>query len=352
MKRIIAILLCMSLILTCFSACGIKRPGQKKVTVVFLTDSSGFSSEDDTNKQIKDALEGLKKSAGIVPTYKEGKDKESYVSNLRELAESKEYDVILTVGYAMSRAVDNVAKEYPEQLFVTIDYPVNKDNVLSIVFREEESAFYSGVLAALMTKTNKVGFVSSFEGQNMSHLYGFLLGIRAVDPNIAVEIVYTHSYTDLSTGTAAAEKLKAAGVDVLYSCAAAPTSALVDYAKENKMLVINSDIYKYDSTDKALISETSKKYKSSVEYIINAAIEVTKDGEGAKRGGISTESRYAGIAQNAFEFSFSSNVPKDIRGKLEAVKIMFANSEIVVPTDDAGYTNFDLSIFEGKAFKK
>lgn len=145
-----------------------------------------------------------------MPTYKEGKDKESYVSNLRELAESKEYDVILTVGYAMSRAVDNVAKEYPEQLFVTIDYPVNKDNVLSIVFREEESAFYSGVLAALMTKTNKVGFVSSFEGQNMSHLYGFLLGIRAVDPNIAVEIVYTHSYTDLSTGTAAAEKLKAA----------------------------------------------------------------------------------------------------------------------------------------------
>lgn len=141
-------------------------------------------------------------------------------------------------------------------------------------------------------------------------------------------------------------------MDVIYSCATAPTSALVDYAKENKMLVINSDVYKYDSTDKALISEASKKYKSSVEYIINAAIEVTKDGEGAKRGGISTESRYVGIAQNAFEFSFSSNVPKDIRGKLEAVQIMFTNSEIVVPTDEAGYTNFDLSIFEGKSFKK
>ncbi len=89
-----------------------------------------------------------------------------------------------------------------------------------------------------------------------------------------------------------------------------------------------------------------------MEYIINAAIEAAKGGEGAEMGGINTESRYVGIAQDAFDFSLNNSVPKEVKDKMEAVKIMFTNSEIVVPTDEAGYTNFDLSIFDGKAFKK
>lgn len=352
MKKEIAMLLCICLILTCFAGCTtISKENPNKISVLFMTDTNGFKGKDDTNRQVKSALETLKRDVDISLSYQEGKDKERYAPDLRALAEGKKHNVILTAGYATSRAVDSIAKDYPQQLFVTIDQPVNKDNVLSIVFREEESSFYNGVLAALMTKTNAVGYIASFEGQNMQYLYGFLLGVRAVDPNIAIHTAYTSSYTDLATGQTVTEKLKNAGADIVYSCAAAPTSSVIDYAQQNGMLVINSDIYKYDQSSKALISITRKKYKSSVEYIISAAIEALK-GEKTTPGGINTEIRYVGIAQDAFEFSLGSSVPKEIQEKLEAVKIMFTNSEIVVPTDEAGYSGFDLGIFQGKTFKK
>jgi basic membrane protein A len=114
----------------------------------------------------------------------EVKDKELYSTYIKNLAESAKYDLILTCGYSTSRALDSVAKDYSDQLFATIDYISNSSNVMSIAFKEEESAFYCGVMAALMTQTNTIGIAASFKNQNLDYIYGFITGVKAVNENI------------------------------------------------------------------------------------------------------------------------------------------------------------------------
>ncbi|WP_231724612.1 BMP family lipoprotein, partial [Streptobacillus felis] len=60
----------------------------------------------------------------------------------------------------MKESVEAVAGEYPDQKFALIDDVIEgKDNVVSLMFREQEGAFLTGALAAMMTKTNVLGFV-------------------------------------------------------------------------------------------------------------------------------------------------------------------------------------------------
>lgn len=352
MKKIITITILLSiLILT--SCSGISNTGGadgSKLNVAFI--AAANSSENDINAQIKDELKTLQKNEGITYTVVQVNDKESYATYIKNAAEENKYDLILTTGYSTSKALDSIAKDYPEQMFGTIDYISNSNNVISIAFKAEESAFYSGVMAALMTQTNTVGIAASFKNQNEDYIYGFMTGVKAVNEGINTVLEYTGSYTDLETGTTAAQNLKAQGADIIYSAATAPTSSIILFAEKNNMKVINSDIYVYSQSSDAVLSSTSKKYKSSVDYIINAAIEMKTSTNTSSSNGINTELQYVGIAQEAFNFTMSKSVPNDIKDKLKAVDIMLIDSDFIVPVDKSMYDNFDFTIFAGKAFKK
>lgn len=355
MKKIIT-LLSILLLMLFFNACtgieNIEGVEESDINIVFMTNSNAMDSDNDTNVQIKDALKAMESNNDIVTSVVEVKDKESYTSTLESLAEEGKYDLILTAGYSTSKALDSVAKDYSDQLFATIDYISNESNVLSIAFREEESSFYSGALAALMTQTDVIGCASSFKNQNMEYIYGFITGARAVNPDIEIDLEYTGSYTDLDTGEEVGKKFADQGVDIIYSCAAAPTSSIIEYAEANNMQVINSDTYEYGQTSDALLCVTSKQYKTSVEYIVNAAVDIINSQANNSGDEIDTELRYVGIAQEAFAFDLSKEVTDSVQDKLKAVNIMFLNSELVVPNDKTTFSNFDMSIFEGKAFRK
>src|SRR4029453_18965650 len=68
-------------------------------------------------------------------------------------------DPILAVGFTQANAVEKVAKEFPKVRFTVIDGVVKLPNVQSVLFKEHEGSFLVGVLAALASKSGKVGFV-------------------------------------------------------------------------------------------------------------------------------------------------------------------------------------------------
>jgi len=352
MKKIIilSIALLLLLLTSCKNVEIYENPQENKTDIVFM--ASGNSSDDDMNAQIIDALKNMEKSAAITVNVIEVEEKESYSRILKSLAEEKKYDLIMIAGYTTGKALDSIAKDYPEQLFACIDYISNAKNVLSIAFRQEEAAFYSGVLAALMTKENKIGLVSSFENQESEYIYGFITGVKAVNEDIETVVEYTKSYTDIETGTQAAKNIDSQGADIIYSCATAPTSNIIDYAEKKDIKVINSDIYTFSQSSDALICVTKKKYKTSVEYIVNAAMDIIKNMQQSEDDEISTDLRYVGVAQNAYEFVMSKKVDNAVKDKLKAVDIMILDSEFIVPNNEAMYENFDFSVFEGKAFRK
>ena len=58
------------------------------------------------------------------------------------------FSPIMTVGFAWATALGKVADEFPDTKFGIIDMVVDKPNVQSIVFKEQEGSFLVGVIAA------------------------------------------------------------------------------------------------------------------------------------------------------------------------------------------------------------
>ena len=52
--------------------------------------------------------------------------------------------LVIGVGYGHQAAIDAAAQEYPSARFTLIDAVVDRPNVQSIVFREQEAAIWSG----------------------------------------------------------------------------------------------------------------------------------------------------------------------------------------------------------------
>src|SRR5574338_1355139 len=95
----------------------------------------------------------------------EGTDREA---GLRLLA-AEGMDIVIGVGFIFTDDLTQLAREYPNTRFAGVDYAVATDqtgkpippppNLAALKFREEEGSYLVGALAALVSKTKKVGFV-------------------------------------------------------------------------------------------------------------------------------------------------------------------------------------------------
>src|SRR5215467_11477776 len=72
-------------------------------------------------------------------------------------------DPIIAVGFSQAVALEKVGKEFPNTRFTIIDSVVKLPNVQSVVFKEQEGSFLVGMLAALASKSGKIGFVGGMD---------------------------------------------------------------------------------------------------------------------------------------------------------------------------------------------
>ena len=70
---------------------------------------------------------------------------------------------IVVIGFYYATPLAGVAARFPAQRFTLIDAAVDRPNVRSVVFREQEGSFLVGMLAALASKTGKVGFIGALD---------------------------------------------------------------------------------------------------------------------------------------------------------------------------------------------
>ena len=74
-------------------------------------------------------------------------------SNIAEFAEN-DYDIIVTVGFALGVATAEAAALYPDVTFIGVDQFQGETlaNVVGLVFHEDHSGYLAGVLAARLTQ--------------------------------------------------------------------------------------------------------------------------------------------------------------------------------------------------------
>src|SRR5437588_5850757 len=112
---------------------------------------------------------------------------------MRAFAE-RGYDLVIGVGFAQGPIMQAVAKDYPNIHFAIIDGVIFEDdgktpkaNVASLVFKEHEGSYLVGMIAAMTSKTGKLGFIGGMD-IGLIHRFegGYEQGAKAANPNIQV----------------------------------------------------------------------------------------------------------------------------------------------------------------------
>lgn len=154
--------------------------------------------------------------------------------------------IIVAVGFTQASAVEKVAKQYPEVKFTVIDAVVDLPNVQSINFREQESSFLCGMLAAMASKTGKIGFVGGMDIPLIRKFaVGYTEGAKHVNPEIEVFQNMTGTtpaaWGDPTKGGELAKSQFGRGADVIFHAAGATGLGVMQAAKDAGKLAIGCD---------------------------------------------------------------------------------------------------------------
>jgi basic membrane protein A and related proteins len=153
---------------------------------------------------------------------------------------------VVGIGFPQAASIEAVAKDFPNSRFAIIDMVVNLPNVQSFVYREHEGSFLVGMLAAMASKTGKVGFVG---GQDIplvrKFLCGYEQGAKYANPKVEVLSSMTgttpSAWVDPPRGAELTKAQIAQGADVIFAAAGTTGLGIMQAAKDAGKLAIGVD---------------------------------------------------------------------------------------------------------------
>lgn len=213
-----------------------------KPAVVF---STGGKFDKSFNEGVWQGAERFKKETNIAVAEFEPSNETQFEQALRRFAQRGQ-DPIIAVGFAQAVALEKVAKEFPNIHFTLIDSVVNLPNVQSVVFKEQEGSFLVGMLAAMASKTGKIGFVGGMDIPLVRRFQcGFEQGIKYANPNAELITNMTGTtpaaWNDPGRGAELAKGQFDRGVDVVYAAAGSTGLGILQAAKDRGKLGIGVD---------------------------------------------------------------------------------------------------------------
>ena len=164
---------------------------------------------------------------------------------MRRMAE-RGANPIVGVGFSQGTPMEKVARANPKLQFALIDAVVTLPNVQSILFKEHEGSFLVGMLAAMASKTGKVGFIGGMDIPLIRKFQcGYEQGARYANPKVEVTMNMTGTtpaaWNDPTRGSELAKAQFAKGVDVVFAAAGGTGIGVYQAAKDSGRYAIGVD---------------------------------------------------------------------------------------------------------------
>ena len=218
--------------------------GPIKVGFVYVgpVGDAGWTFQHDlARKQMETALKG-KVTTEAVENVPEGADSERVI---REMAQGGA-KVIFATSFGYMNSTLNVAKQFPNVVFMHATGYKTAPNVGVYNGRFYEGRYLCGVIAGKMTKSNIAGIVAAYPiPEVVMGINAFTLGMKSVNPKAEVRVVWTNSWFDPGKEREAALTLCSMGADMLTHDT---DSTAVNQAAEEKGVKVfcyNSDEIKF-----------------------------------------------------------------------------------------------------------
>ena len=164
---------------------------------------------------------------------------------LRRFADNGNNPIIMT-GFAFGNVLSEVAPDYPDTKFALIDMVVDAPNVRSVVFNEHEGSYLVGMMAAMASETDTVGFIGGMDIPLIRKFAcGYAQGVQAVNPDAKIVANMTGTtpaaWNDPVKGSELTKAQISQGADVVYAAAGGTGVGVLQTAADEDILSIGVD---------------------------------------------------------------------------------------------------------------
>lgn len=317
-----------------------------KVALIFDIGGRGDGGFNDS------AYIGLEKAVrelGVKAVYVEHKRNLEREQALNDAAAS-DAGMIIGVGFGFSEKLDKLAEKYPDKKFVCVDYSVKYDdrgrvvpppaNLSGLMFKEEEGSYLVGAIAALTSKTGKIGFIGGMDSPMIRKFQaGYLAGAMAVRPDIRVALKYAgitgRAFNDPQKGYRIAISMYREGADIIYHAAGATGAGLFRAAKRMKRLAIGVDVDQSAQAPGLVLSSMIK----NIDMVVFESVQSWSDGKFT--GGLKS----LGLKEKGVGFVYNDQnrnlIAGDVLDQVLALQSKILSGELIVP--QTGESRFSMS---------
>ncbi len=323
-----------------FFSCGknneIKNNSSQPIKVGLVFDVGGRGDKSFNDAAYK-GLEKAKSEFGIdfeIIDPGDGSDRESA---LRKLAAKPEIGLIFGVGFIFTDDITKIANDFPDKKFACIDYSINPDipvpaNLIALEFKEDEGSFLVGAIAAMFSKTGKIGFVGGMESSLIKKFErGYIEGAKYIKNDINILSGYVgvtgEGFKNPSKGKEIALTQYQNGADVVYHASGLSGIGVFEAAKEKKKYAIGVDLDQYSEAPGFVLTSMVKK----VDEVVYITVKEFK--ENNFKSGIKT----FGLSDKGVDYIYDNNnknlITEEIYKKAEEIRQKLIKGEIIIPSN-------------------
>jgi basic membrane protein A len=301
-----------------------------RMAIVFATGGLGDKSFNDS------AYEGMlraEKELGIEFDQAEPQAVAEYESLLMRFAQTRRYDLIISIGFDQADALQVVSGRFPDQKFAIVDTAVDAPNVASYVYREAERGFVVGAVAGLMTKRAEdprivpdkqiIGVIGGMDIPLIrANVAGYIAGAKFANPEVEVKYSYVGDWADPAKCKEMANAMLDEGVDVIWLAAGRSGLGGIMAAEERNRFAIGADVDQGYLAPDHILTNGMKLVDNTVFMAIEA---VLKDE-------FTPGTNMLGLKEGALGYSHNL-IPADIIEEVDKLAERVASGELTVPEE-------------------
>lgn len=273
-----------------------------------------------------ESLMAMKDEYGLDVSYQESVGDAEVKDVLRSYA-ADGYDLVYAHELYFTDAVNEVAPEFPDVKFGVTGYAAGSPNVIAMDATNWEGVYLAGVVAGMMTESNKIAMVTVSQSPIALRMVNAMyLGAQSQNPDAEIIHLFTGSFDDVVKAKELATAAIKDGADIAYGNCGLGTTGVVEAAKENGVYAIGSS-----SDRSSLAPETvlTSNILDSGRYIVNVV-------EGLINGDLEWGQVYVlGVADGVEKLApYNDAVPQEVKDVVDAVTQEMLDGKVETPESE------------------
>jgi len=285
-----------------------------KVGFIYVgpTGDHGWTYRHDIGRQDVEKHFGDKVETTFIESVKYGPDAERAI---RAMAKGGA-DIIFATSFGYMEPMLKVAKEFPNVKFEHATGYKQSKNMSSYGLRLYQARHVQGVIAGMMTKTNKICYVGAFPiPEVISEINTYYLGAKSVNPDVDIDIVWVNTWYDPGKEAQAAKVMIAEGCDMVAQHTDSP--APLQTAEKAGVLGFGQASNQYKFAPKAQLTATIDNWSP---YYIQKVQDVM---DGTWKSG----DYFGHMKDDVVQMAPFTNMPADVKAFAQKIKDGITNGK-------------------------